>query len=169
MICAGFCLGSNLGDRRRFLMQAKNRILLEPGVKFIRQSPVYETEPVGVKEEFASMKFLNAVLIVESPYSAHDWLPKFKAIEIALHRVRDAADRNAPRTIDIDLLFCGDEILDDDLLQVPHSRWTERRFVVQPLADVCPDLILPGANASVRNVLANLPDNQDVHRFSEIW
>ena len=165
----GFCLGSNVGGRLRLLSQAKTILLLDPKVKFIDQSPVYETEPVDVKDEYRSMKFLNAVLIVESPYSAEEWLEKVREVEVSLHRVR-TEDRNAPRTIDIDILFCGDRVVDSDLLQVPHARWAERRFVVQPLADVRPDLILPGTKgAPVRKVLARLPDNDDVRFFSDRW
>ncbi|MFA5688167.1 MAG: 2-amino-4-hydroxy-6-hydroxymethyldihydropteridine diphosphokinase [Kiritimatiellales bacterium] len=168
MIRAGFCLGSNLGDRKRFLMQAKNRLLMDSGVKLIAQSAVYETEPVDVKEKYAALKFLNAVLILESPYDAAAWLKKIHAVEAALHRVR-GDDRNAPRTVDVDLLFCGDEVIDNAHLQVPHPRWAERRFVVQPLAEICPDLVLPGMDVSVRNVLAKLPDSGDVRRFSDRW
>jgi 2-amino-4-hydroxy-6-hydroxymethyldihydropteridine diphosphokinase len=164
----GFCLGSNLGGRLRLLSQAKTLILLEPGVTFVDQSPVYETEPVGVQPHYEAMKFLNAVLIVEGPYAAEEWLVKVKRIEAILHRVR-SADRNAPRTIDVDILFCGDQIVDSDLLTVPHARWAERRFVVQPLADVRPDLILPGTQIPVQKILAQMSGKDDVRPFSERW
>lgn len=164
----GFSLGSNIGGRLRLLTQAKTLLLMDRQVRFVDQSPVYETEPVGVKEEFRTMKFLNAVLVVESPYTAEQWLPKIKQVESILHRVR-SADRNAPRTMDIDLLFAGDQIVDSDLLQIPHPRWAQRRFVVQPLADVRPDLILPGADHSVSDVLARMPDTDDVRLFAEKW
>jgi 2-amino-4-hydroxy-6-hydroxymethyldihydropteridine diphosphokinase len=137
-------------------------------VKFADQSPVYETEPVGVQPRYKAMKFLNAVLVVESPYTADEWLQKIKQIEKMLHRVR-TADRNAPRTIDIDILFCGDQTVDSELLQVPHARWAERRFVVQPLADVRPELILPGVDIPVREILAQMPENDDVRPFAEKW
>jgi len=78
-------------------------------------------------------------------------------------------DRNAPRTIDIDILFSGDEVVDSDLLQVPHPRWAERQFVVKPLADVCPDLVLPGTKSDVQNILEQMPANDDVRLFSERW
>jgi 2-amino-4-hydroxy-6-hydroxymethyldihydropteridine diphosphokinase len=168
MIEAGFCLGSNMGARLRQLSQAKTLMLLDPRVMFRDQSAVYETEPVGVEEKYQTLKFLNAVLIVESPYTAEEWLKKIKTIENTLHRVR-TTDRNAPRTIDIDILFCGSEIVDSSLLQVPHSRWAERRFVVQPLAEVRPERVLPGTEMPVRKVLEQLPDNQDVRLFTEKW
>lgn len=164
----GFCLGSNMGGRLRLLSQAKTLILLDPQVKFVDQSPVYETEPIGVKPQYKAMKFLNAALIVQSPYTAEEWLAKIKKIETMLQRVR-TEDRNAPRPIDIDIVFCGDEIVDSDLLKVPHARWAERRFVVQPLADIRPELVLPGTDEPVRKVLAEMPGNDDVRLFSERW
>lgn len=164
----GFCLGSNMGGRLRLLSQAKMLLLLEPQVSFVDQSPAYETEPVDVRPEYAAMRFLNAVLIVESPYTAEEWLPKIKKVEEVLHRVR-TEDRNAPRTIDVDILFCGDQVVDSDLLTVPHPRWAERRFVVQPLADVRPDMVLPGTNSPVAKILAQMPNKDDVRLFSEKW
>lgn len=164
----GFCLGSNMGGRLRLLSQAKTLILMEPQVTFVDQSPVYETEPVGVKPEYKSLKFLNAVLIVQSPYTAEEWLTKIKKIEGFLQRVR-TEDRNAPRTIDVDILFCGDQVVDSDLLKIPHPRWAERRFVVQPLADVRPELVLPGTKSPVRKILAQMTDNDDVRLFSGRW
>ena len=164
----GFSLGSNVGGRLRLLTQAKTLLLMDPKVKFVDQSSVYETEPVGVKEEYRTMKFLNAVLVVESPYTAEEWLPKIRRVEDVLERVR-TEDRYAPRTIDVDILFSGKEILDSDLLQVPHPRWTERRFVVQPLADVCPDMILPGEKRTVTAILESMPETDDVRLFTERW
>jgi 2-amino-4-hydroxy-6-hydroxymethyldihydropteridine diphosphokinase len=157
-----------MGGRLRLLSQTKTLILMDPQVKFVDQSPVYETEPVGVKPEYKAMKFLNAVLIVQSPYTAEEWLTRIKKIEQMLRRVR-TADRNAPRTIDVDILFSGDQVVDSDLLTVPHPRWADRRFVVQPLADVRPELVLPGTKSPVRKILAEMPDNDDVRLFSESW
>jgi 2-amino-4-hydroxy-6-hydroxymethyldihydropteridine diphosphokinase len=164
----GFCLGSNLGNRARLLSQAKALLLLEPHVKFVAQSALYETEPVDVKDEYQQMKFLNAVLIVESTYSAEEWLPKVKKVELALHRKR-SEDRNAPRTIDVDILFSGDQVIDSELLTVPHPRWSERRFVIEPLAEVRGNFIMPGMTCSVRNVLDGMVLNDDVRLFAETW
>ncbi len=164
----GFSLGSNLGGRLRLLSQAKTLILMESAVKFVDQSSVYETEPVDVEDEYRLMKFLNSVLIVESPYTAEEWLPKIKKIEALLQRVR-TEDRNAPRTIDVDILFSGGEIVDSDLLQIPHPRWADRRFVVKPLAEVREDMVLPGAECPVGEILAQMPSRDEVRLFSEKW
>ena len=164
----GFSLGSNLGDRLRYLQWAKARLLLSQEAFFLGQSSVYETEPVGVSDPFKEMKFLNAVLIVESDLAAAEWLPKIKQIEEDLARVR-TEDRNAPRTIDIDILFAGNEVVESDLLQVPHPRWAERRFVVEPLAEVRGDLVVPNAKCPVRKILAQMPPNDDVRLFTDRW
>jgi 2-amino-4-hydroxy-6-hydroxymethyldihydropteridine diphosphokinase len=164
----GFSLGSNMGGRLRLLSQAKTLLLMDPAVQFVDQSSAYETEPVDVEEEYRALKFLNSVLIVESPYTAEEWLLKVKKIENTLHRLR-SEDRNAPRTIDIDILFAADEVVDSDLLQIPHPRWAERRFVVEPLAEVRPDLTLPGSPDSVRKILEQMPASDDVRLFTEKW
>jgi len=163
-----FCLGSNIENRLQFLRWAKARLLLSEKTRFIDQSSAYETEPVGVKEEYQGLKFLNAVLIVESPLTAEEWLPEIKKIESVLQRVR-TEDRNAPRTIDIDILFSGDQVIDSDLLQVPHPRWVGRRFVVEPLAEVRPEMVLPGSECPVQKILEQMPDNKEVRLFSERW
>jgi len=164
----GFCLGSNLGDRLQFLRWAKTRIFLSGKAAFVGQSSVYETEPVHVREEYRAMKFLNAVVIGESDRSPQEWLPLIKKIEADLSRVR-SDDRNAPRTIDIDILFAGDQIVDSELLQIPHPRWVGRRFVVEPLAEVRPELILPGTKSTVVKILAQMPASDEVRLFAEKW
>jgi 2-amino-4-hydroxy-6-hydroxymethyldihydropteridine diphosphokinase len=114
------------------------------------------------------MKFLNAVLVVESDLTPQEWLPKVKKIEGLLCRER-SEDRNAPRTIDIDILFSGNEIVDTDLLTVPHPRWAERRFVLEPLAEIRSDFVVPGSSGPVRKLLDTMPRQDDVRLFSERW
>ena len=163
-----FCLGSNLGHRAALLRQAKTRILMQPQTRLAAQAPLYETVPVDVKTEYEELRFLNTVLVVTSSLTAEEWLARVKRIEAALGRVR-SDDRNAPRTIDIDILYSGGRLIDSDLLQIPHTRWTQRRFVVQPLADVRPEKTLPGCTQTVRALLASFPDCGDVRLFAETW
>lgn len=151
----GFSLGSNLGDAIGHLCECKRRLLMLPDVQFVAQSPVYETEPVGVAPEYAHLNFFNAVLVLESDRAPTDWLPELHRIEHEMGRVR-TEDRNAPRPIDVDLIYAGDQCIDRGDLVVPHPRWAKRRFVVQPLCDVRPDLMLPGSGKSVRAVLAGI-------------
>ncbi len=151
----GFSLGSNRGDLVAHMKDAKRRILAYPETEFVGQSPLYETEPVGVASEYAHLKFMNAVLVVNSACTPAEWLERLHALEHEMGRWR-TEDRNAPRTIDVDILYAGAECIDSGGLVVPHPRWAQRRFVVQPLADVRPDLVLPGAGKSVREILADL-------------
>jgi 2-amino-4-hydroxy-6-hydroxymethyldihydropteridine diphosphokinase len=164
----GFSLGSNLGDRQAHLAAARQRILDERDTTLLACSPLYETDPVGVLEEYRDLMFLNAVLIVDSPADAREWLSRVGRIEDALGRVR-TNDRNAPRTIDIDILYANDDYIDDGGLTVPHPRWVERLFVVRPLADVRPDLVLTGAGGSVADVLQGLPRDSGVRRLATEW
>lgn len=166
---AGFSLGSNLGDRLEWLRSARDALAAVPGCRLLARSPVYETEPVGVRDEYLDLKYLNAVVIVGGPLRAMDWIAELGRIETTLGRVR-AADRYAPRTIDIDLLYCGDAVVDSGGIVVPHPRWAERRFVVQPLADVRPDLRVPGSTAAVAGLLGSLGDPPSHLRvFADEW
>ena len=163
----GFSLGSNQGDVMGHMREAKRLILAYPGTTWVAQSALYETEPVGVSAEYAHLKFLNSVLVVETDQSPSEWLQYLRQIEHDMGRKR-TADRNSPRPIDIDILYAGDECIDRGDLVVPHPRWAQRRFVVQPLADVRPDLILPGAGLAVRDILAAL-QGEEVTRTENHW
>ncbi|MCS6770950.1 MAG: 2-amino-4-hydroxy-6-hydroxymethyldihydropteridine diphosphokinase [Kiritimatiellae bacterium] len=161
-------LGSCLGDRLRHLREARAAIAAIPGVTIIAASPVYETEPVGVKPEFAALHYLNAVLILETTLTADALRATLARIEEAAGRVR-TEDKYAPRTLDIDILYHGDEFRSSPELSLPHPRWADRRFVVQPLADVRPDHILPGSTVTVAERLALLPIHPAVRKFTDQW
>lgn len=164
----GFSLGSNMYNRKRLLMQAKNLLCTAPRTRFVAQSPIYETAPVDVKPEYADLKFLNAVVIFDSDLPLESWRSYIQKIERNLGRER-SDDRNAPRPIDIDLIYAGDQVFDGEGLQVPHPRWAERRFVVQPLADVRPDLKIPGKEKTVGEILEELPRDEAVELYAERW
>jgi len=164
----GFSLGSNLGDRIGYLSKAKECILEDPGAIFVAQSSLYETEPVGVKPEYQELLYLNSVLIIESELAPESWLEKLRIIETNLGRER-SEDRFAPRTIDVDILYAGGSRLDGNGLVVPHPRWMKRRFVVEPLAEVRPELVLPGTSQSVQEILAGLKGGESCRRVSENW
>ncbi len=164
----GFSLGSNLYNRKRLLMQAKNLLLSAPRTRYVDQSPIYETTPVDVKPEYQSMAYLNSVVIVESELPMESWLSYIGKIEKNLGRER-TEDRNAPRTIDIDIIYAGEQIIDGGGLEVPHPRWAERRFVVQPLNDVRPDMILPEMNKPVSVILSSLPNDEGLSMYDERW
>ena len=163
----GLSLGSNLGDRLTMLKSATKQISLISGVETVYPSPVYETAPVGVRAEYEHLAYLNAVLIVTATTTPDAMSVAIHAIEDGMGRIR-TEDRFAPRPIDIDILYAGENLSDDARLTLPHPRWAERRFVVQPLADVRPDLILPGGQKTVREVLESLPEEPRVTQFAEI-
>ena len=164
----GLCLGSNLGDRLGHFREAKRRILSLSDALFVAQSPVYETEPVDVAPEHAALSFLNAILIIERRGDATALPRQLRGIEEAMGR-RRGPDRNSPRPMDVDIIYAGGVRISTPDLTVPHPRWSERRFVVQPLADVRPDLRLPGETRTVRQVLESLPSDKKVSRFAETW
>lgn len=157
-----------MNDRLSCLQSAKQRILEFPGVRLLAQSSVYETEPVGVREAYKDLHFLNAVLIARGKQTAEEWLSRLNAIEYDLGR-RRGEDRFAPRPIDIDILYYGDQYIDGGGLIVPHPRWTERRFVVQPLAEIRPDLILPGTGETVKKILRELTGEESITLFTKEW
>ncbi|MBM4147796.1 MAG: 2-amino-4-hydroxy-6-hydroxymethyldihydropteridine diphosphokinase [Lentisphaerae bacterium] len=164
---AGLSLGSNLGDRLAALRAARSAVAGLDETELIACSPVYETAPVGVPDEFGGLTFLNAVVIVRTALSPADLFRRIRDIESAQGRARAAA--GAPRTIDLDLIFAGGAEINTPELVLPHPRWSSRRFVVQPLADVMPDTRLPGANRTVSEVLASLPASPAVSMLADSW
>jgi 2-amino-4-hydroxy-6-hydroxymethyldihydropteridine diphosphokinase len=128
-------LGSNLGDRRATLRQGLAQ--LEAGGDVVAVSPLYETEPVGGPEDQGA--FLNLVVELATGDTPHELLRRCQALEEAAHRVRTV--RFGPRTLDADVLLVGDLRVDEEDLIVPHPRMWERRFVLQPLSDLAPDLV----------------------------
>lgn len=129
-------LGSNLGDRLAHLQDALDALREVDGLDVVGVSRVYETEPVGGPEQ---PEYLNAVVAVETDASARELLMLAQALEHAAHRVR--GERWGPRTLDVDVLLVGREVVDEPDLVIPHPRLHERAFVLAPLADLAPDLV----------------------------
>ncbi len=151
-------------SRLGFLQEAVDRISDLPGTVSVEASPVYETEPVGVPEEFRALTYLNAVLIVRTELDVEEWSRRLHALEDELYRVRTGV-RNAPRTIDIDLLTFGEIRMDRPDLRLPHPQCASRRFVCQPLADLRPGLVLPGETRTISEILGSLPVRPWVRPF----
>jgi 2-amino-4-hydroxy-6-hydroxymethyldihydropteridine diphosphokinase len=151
---AAIALGSNLGQRLAQLQAAVHLLqrLARPGEALLR-APVYQTKPLRCPA--GSPDFYNTVVELDYDGTPLELLAHTQAIESQLGRTRSAA-RNAPRTIDIDLLYFGSQTCDAAELVLPHPRLTQRRFVLQPLADIRPHLILPGHHLTIAALLARL-------------
>jgi len=160
-------LGSNLGDRLKNLRAARDRIGNLPGVQApLLSSAIYETEPIGC--EPGAAKFLNAVVEFDYEGDPIHLLEQLLQIEESLGRKRDHL-KNVSRIIDIDLLYCRDLRIHNERLRLPHPRMHLRRFVLQPLADIRPELVLPGQTKRVSELHAELKKHGEVIRFINEW
>ena len=165
-------LGSNLGDRVALLRSAVAR-LREADVALVAASPLYESEPWEEEPgqtEIERPWFLNCVVAVETTLSPRALLARVQSIESDLGRARlpgltPEARRFTPRTVDIDIIFYGDEVISaPDDLHVPHLLAAERGFVLRPLADIAPDFTHPTLYRPVRELLEELDDEHEVRR-----
>jgi len=161
-------LGSNLGDRCAHLTAALDALASLPHTRLVAASRLYDTEPVLPAGSAPQPAFLNAIVVLETTLEVHDLSTRMHAIEDRLGRLR-TAERPAPRIIDIDLICCGAQVLDEPCLRLPHPRAASRRFVCAPLAEVRPDLVLPGQTRTVRDLLAALPCVPGVRLAREQW
>jgi len=153
-------LGSNIGDRGSTLSRAVDEISRSCGT-LRRSSTLYDTAPWGNKRQSA---FLNQVIEIETHHSPRELLHHCQHIEKLLHRRRII--RWGPRTIDIDILLFGDRIIRERGLTIPHQRLRSRRFVLVPLAELAPDLTVPGTQRTVAELLKACRDESRVTRLS---
>jgi len=150
-------LGSNVGDRDKLLARTLER-LASDDIRIVRVSSVYETEPRDVPDQ---PWFLNQVVEVETSLFPKQLLARLQKIEIGMGRVRMEA--RGPRTVDIDILFYGNAIVSTPGLEIPHPRLSDRRFVLEPLAELAPEFRHPRTRQTVREMLAAVR-HQKVHR-----
>jgi 2-amino-4-hydroxy-6-hydroxymethyldihydropteridine diphosphokinase len=155
-------LGSNVGDREANL-RAAFVALEDAGVRVRRVSSLYETEPVDFLEQ---PWFLNCVLEGETDAPAQTLLKALRRIEARMGSKKLVP--KGPRLLDVDILLYGDETVDTPELQVPHPRMTERRFVLEPLAEIAPELRHPSWSGTVSDLLARTQDRSEVRRLGKI-
>ncbi len=144
-------IGSNIGDRENQLRLALKELAALPTMESGAVSSIYETAPVGVREQ---PDFLNLVVSVRTTLSPHKLLDILQGIENKMGRVRTV--RWGPRVIDLDLLLYGELVVETPELTVPHPRLQERSFVLMPLAEIAPTVVLPGGTKTAEKLLEKL-------------
>ena len=160
---AGVALGSNIEPRLVHLREARRLLLgLHSEMQPVLFSKIYETSPVGCPPD--SPPFLNATLELCTDLAPQELFLRLKKIESALGR-SSISPRNSPRPIDLDLLYCDNIVLAEPDLTIPHPQIARRRFVLQPLADIRPELVLPKFTRNIRELLADLENDEIVERI----
>ncbi|SHF49964.1 2-amino-4-hydroxy-6-hydroxymethyldihydropteridine diphosphokinase [Desulforamulus putei] len=158
MTVAYIGLGSNLGDRKACIQGALERLAGTPGIQLLRVASLYETAPWGKTDQD---RFLNTVAEVDSDLSPEELLQILLQIEHSLGRTREV--KWGPRTIDLDLLLYGNQKVDLPHLQVPHPRLAERAFVLVPLGELCPEMVLP--QGPVKELAELMATKQDIRKI----
>lgn len=153
---AAIGVGSNLGDRRAHIEAALAALSRVPGVKLVARGPVIENPPMVKEGVEPGGMYLNTAVVVRTTLDAHQLLARLQHIERDQGRQRDAKNVWGPRTLDLDLLLFGEEVIDDPGLRVPHPGLGERRFVLEPLAAIAPTWVAPGLGKSVAELLAGV-------------
>lgn len=148
-------VGSNLGDRWAHLARAASHLRRSPRVALLRASRVWDTTPIGPPQP----RYLNAVLELETELPARALHAVLQMAENASGR-RRGGQRWSARTLDLDLLLYGDDVILDHRLRVPHPELAVRRFVLAPLAELCPERIVPGLARTVAELLARAPRDE---------
>lgn len=154
----GIALGSNLGNRLANICEARDRLLeiAVPESRFL-QAPVYESQPVDCADD--APNFLNTVIEICYAKEPYDLLAMTQKIELDLGR-ETTDERNAPRVIDVDILYFGREQINEERLTLPHPRLLDRRFVLQPLHEICSDLVLLNDGIKVVEHYLNLKTDE---------
>jgi 2-amino-4-hydroxy-6-hydroxymethyldihydropteridine diphosphokinase len=154
-------IGSNIGDRLRFLQNAVDELGKVPGISVRSVSSVYETEPVGKKDQ---PPFFNAALELASTITAAQVLAALKEIERKVGRTPSV--RWGPREIDLDLIYAGATIAEEGRLVLPHREAVHRRFVMTPLAEIAPEFVDPVRKMTLKELLLSCPDSNSVVRIT---
>lgn len=156
MKAAYLLMGGNLGDRLGFMAKAKEK-MQQKGIKILRQSSIYETAAWGIQDQ---PSFLNQVLEIVTSFDPEELLNELLFIEQSLGRIRTG--KNGSRTIDIDILYYENLVINKPGLTVPHERISFRRFVLVPLTELIPGFIDPKTNKTILDMLNDCKDNLEV-------
>jgi len=155
-------LGGNVGDRMDYLRRAVEWLRKDAG-NIIAMSAIYETEPWGFNDP---CRFLNQVVMIETELDPHALLKTIQQIEQTLGRLRTLNGYQS-RTMDIDILLFGNQIINTPELVIPHPRMTERMFVLEPMAELAPNLEHPVLHQTISDLRENCTDTKQVHFFQD--
>jgi len=156
-------IGSNIGDRIGYIQQAHCLLNDTNGIQVLESSSLYETEPVGYKDQ---EWFINAVLKTETTLSPEEFLNQCFRIENQLGRVRHPKlSKNGPRTIDLDILFYDNKIINTEIMEIPHPRMHQRAYALVPLLELDEDLIHPVFNKTISELHENLEEPEEVYLY----
>jgi 2-amino-4-hydroxy-6-hydroxymethyldihydropteridine diphosphokinase len=161
MVLAYLSLGSNLGDREQQIRDAMRR--LEAAGRLISVSSFYETEPVELTHQ---PWFLNCAAALETNHAPHELMAQLLTIEEKMGRQR--IQKKGPRSIDLDILLFGNQVIDSPSLTIPHPAMQQRRFVLEPLAEIAPEARHPILGKTVRELLNALPPGQVVRKVQTL-
>lgn len=155
--------GSNLGDRVASIYKAKSLLENHPQIELLRMSKVYDTEPLTLDESDSQDRYLNGVFEINTALTLHELVNTLKGFERQMGRI--PAKKWTSRIIDLDILFYGNVVFEDELVKIPHRQIIHRKFVLQPLHDLCPELIHPEFELSIKEILENTSDPLDIRTF----
>lgn len=157
-------LGTNIEPRNQHLKSAMESLRASENITILNRSSIYQTAPVGYTDQD---DFLNMVIEIETTYSSEELLAVCQQVEQELGRKREI--RFGPRTIDLDILVYNEENKNSEHLSIPHPRMHERGFVLIPLNEIAPELIIPSTDKTVKEWLAELPeqDKKDINKWNE--
>lgn len=158
-------LGSNVGDRERYLEQAVELLVKDGSIQVVVGSPIYETQPVGLPT--AQADYLNQVIVITTELTAQGLLAVCQGVEESLGRPGNHTAA-APRTIDIDIITYGNLIHSSEELILPHPRYTKRKFVLVPLADIEPTFHDPVTGRSIQQLVEGCPDTSSIERWDQV-
>ena len=157
--------GGNIGDPLSHFRHAQQHLVAHPDITVVGISPIYRTPAVGGPP--GQPDYLNAVIEIDTRLHPHELLSLCQQLEDKAGRCRDI--HWGPRTLDIDLLFVADLVMDDPLLTLPHPRLHQRHFVLFPLNDLAPQLRHPVLKRTVAEILVDLPPVDGIHQLTEKW
>lgn len=159
-------IGSNIGERVDNCRRAIEALADIDGVTLLKQSSFYETKPWGTPDRMVDQPdFINCAALVETTLDPLNFLEKLKEIEFNIGRTH--SERWGPRIIDLDIVICGDVVMDTEILTLPHRYAAERAFVMIPAAEIAPEMTYPVLNKSVQEVADAVPRAGEVRRVEQ--